>query len=189
VWAAGEIAASNGGSVMGWTGVRYPGLGYTSNMIGFHWDGGNGTVWMHVDGNGFLNQIVCNGNQFRVKDLDMNTAYMTWLDIDNSRWFANTFRSDPRFKRNIVKADDFDSLGALCRVPIMAFDWTYEGNPHVPYGVISTDMRRELPDTVVAALDADEVDSTDHIDTPALFTHLIHAIQQLDAKVRRLTGE
>jgi hypothetical protein len=120
----------------------------------------------------------------------MSGVTMEWTDTDGSGWFANTYRSDPSKKKNIARAGDFDSLAALRALPIWEFDWKADDAPHVPHGLLSTDIRAVgLLDCVMVAPDRDEHMNivpdrgTDHVDPQALMTHMIRAIQQLAARV------
>jgi hypothetical protein len=168
-----------GGASLNADGVMYNGNGV---QIGWRWDGN----WMWCRINGWEKEVIVGNNQ-RVRNLQMYSTSLQWTDSDNSGWLANTYRSDPRFKRNIREADDFDSLSAICATPTKSFEWRedYRAAP-VPYGMISTDVRMTLPDAVMEAPSEGDEPPVDHLDPPALFAHLFRAIAQLNRKIAAL---
>jgi hypothetical protein len=180
LWAAGWLYASSGnGAYVTNDGIVYQGRGPAYN-IAFMFDGT--TFWRFC--NGDQREVIQGDNSQRVRQLGMSGVTMHWIDSDGSGWFANTYRSDARFKRNIREAEDFDSLAAIVATPIRAFEWREDYNmPPVPYGLISTDIRQTLPDAVMEAVSDEAVDPVDHIDPMAMFAHLFRAIQQLEARI------
>ena len=170
---------NGGGASLYADGVMYNNSG---SVIGWRWDGN--WLWLRV--NGWEKEVICGNNQ-RVRNLQMYGTSLQWTDSDNSGWLANTYRSDPRFKRNIREADDFDSLAAICATPTKSFEWRedYDLAP-VPYGMISTDVRMTLPDVVMQAPSVRDEEPVDHLDPPALFAHLFRAIAQLNHKIEVL---
>jgi hypothetical protein len=116
---------------------------------------GNGLHWGQTDGN---------GNFY---------SYLMTLDTAGNLFATHIYPSDPKLKRNIKPAADFDSLRAICALPIMSFDM----NRHHEHGLLSTDLRQRLSDAVV------EVRGYDGVDAMTLITHAFHAIRQLNDKI------
>jgi len=180
LWSANNVYAGAGsGAILTSDGVLYQGRGPGYN-IAFMYDGT--TFWRFA--NGDQREVIQGDNSQRVRQLGMSGVTMHWIDADGSGWFANTYRSDPRYKRNIQPAGDFDSLAAIVATPTRAFEWREDYNmPPVPYGFISTDIRQSLPDAVMAAASEEGQEPVDHLDPMAMFAHVFRAIAQLDARL------
>lgn len=157
------------------------GISYNSgNAFAFRWTGT--TVHAILDGGYDLELI--SGYDGRVIRLQMIGNLLNWTDSDGSGWWLSPFRSDARYKTNIREAEFFDSLGAICGLPFVEFDWLADMR-HVPHGVLASDLRRLLPDAVNRIAESDE----EVIDPNTLLVHAMHAIQQLDRKIEELRAE
>jgi hypothetical protein len=181
VAAGGWVYASNnvGGAIMTHVGIMYRALG--NQNIALRWDGSKFFAW--IDG-GEIHLIHGEqGGNDRVNRMGIsgNTVYCS--DNDGSVWYLNTYRSDARLKRNITLADDFDSLSAIYRTPIRAFEWRTADVPPVAHGFVSSDLRLTLPDTVEAKPSGDEMGELDHIEILPMLAHVFRAIRQIADEV------
>jgi hypothetical protein len=193
LWAnGGAVVAQNGpvyaynainGCIMHNIGITYRQLG--PQQIGFRWDGTHMHAW--IDGGEITVIRGEQGENDRFDKVGMygNTAYFHDRN-DDSVWTLNTFRSDPRLKKNIKLAADFDSLGAIVRTPIRSFEWREGDDRPTPHGFISTDLRETLPDVVRALWGGDGHDDIDHIDPIPMLAHCFRAIRQLSEEIAHL---
>jgi len=187
VAAGGWVYAGNNvnGSILTHVGVIYRALG--GQNIGLRWDGNKFFAW--IDG-GEIHLIhgEQSGND-RVNKMGISGATVFVHDNDDSIWYLNTYRSDPKLKRNIAYAEDFDSLTAICDTPIRAFEWRADDVPPVAHGFISSDLRVTLPDTVDAKPGGSDLGEIDHVEVLPMLAHTFRAIRQLSDKVDALTKQ
>jgi hypothetical protein len=165
IWCNGSVV-SYGSKVMAQGGWPQIAVYNTSTGNAASWDCGSGGLeWGAADGNG--------------------NRYNGLMNLD---WGGNFFvaghiytPSDERLKDNITPADDFDSLAAICRTPIHAYDRRLDGQ-HVPHGIIAQEIRQTLPDVVMEH----GADATLALDTHTMLVHAFRAIAQLNAKLEAL---
>jgi hypothetical protein len=175
-------ANSNGGAILTGHGVIYRQLNGGHN-IAFRWDGR--CFWRWIDG-GELH-IITGNNDTRVNQLHMQDRWLAWTDSDGSTWYADTFRSDARFKENIAPAAPFDSLSAIAATTLWAYNWIGYDLPRTELGFIAEELAKTMPDAVVQAKsDQEGVEPVDHLDPAAMLAHLFRAIQQLVERVTTL---
>jgi hypothetical protein len=101
------------------------------------------------------------------------------LDWSGNLFAAGHIYSDERLKDNIRTASDFDSLAAICRTPIVAYD-RRQDRRHVPHGIVAQQIRETLPDVVM------EHEEMLALDTHTMLVHAFRAIKQLNAKLEAM---
>jgi hypothetical protein len=193
IWChGGAVVAQNGpvysfngnnGCIMHNVGIYYRQLG--GQQIGFRWDGTHIHCWIDGDEFSVVRGEKGENDRFDKAGMYGNTAYFHDRN-DDSVWTLNTFRSDPRLKKNIEIAADFDSLGAIVRTPIRSFEWKQGDTRRTPHGFISTDLRETMPDVVRALWAGEGHDDIDHIDPIPMLAHCFRAIRQLHEEIAAL---
>ena len=187
VAAGGWVYAANNtnGAILTQVGIIYRALG--GQNIGLRWDGNKLFAW--IDGGEIHLISGPQGGDDRVNRLGISGNTVYCADNDGSIWYLNTYRSDPKLKRNITLADEFDSLAAIYRTPIRAFEWRTADVPPVPHGFISSDLRLTLPDTVEAKPSGDELGEVDHVEVLPMLAHVFRAIRQLADEVNDIRNQ
>jgi hypothetical protein len=178
----GHVYAANAqnGAILTTIGVIYRRL--AGQQIAFRWDGRAFFAW--IDGG--EKALITGNNDRRVNDMRMEDRWLAWTDSDGSTWYADTFRSDARFKENIAPAGPIDSLALVGATSLWAYNWIGYDLPRTELGFVAEELEKTLPDAVVHTKATEDSEPVAHLDPAALIAHLFRAIQQLVERVTAL---
>ena len=194
IWNAGNITSGNNMTCNGM--LQCPNLNCNNDVASngvfrcstLAYGGPRGARIENWNGSGWDSMsFAIGGGYFQVSpDRGQSGIYLNW---DNS-W------SDARLKTNI-RDSEIDALGALCAVPVRAFEWGELGRRLLPHradhpvvcGLVAQELEEAIPHAVEVLSLAGQMisdDSLRQINHTHLTPYFIRAIQQLTERIATL---